>query len=45
MSTRVRLIDGEELADWLEGLREEEEGAPDSVERKDRRGRLRRRRR
>ena len=24
MSTRVRLIDGKELADWLEGLREDE---------------------
>jgi len=28
-STRVRLIDRDELADWLEGLREGEEGAPD----------------
>jgi hypothetical protein len=27
----VRLIDRDELADWLEGLREEEEGTPDSV--------------
>jgi restriction system protein len=30
-STSVRLIDRDELADWLEGLREEEEGTPDSV--------------
>jgi restriction endonuclease Mrr len=29
-STSVRLIDRDELADWLEGLREEEEGTPDS---------------
>lgn len=28
-STSVRLIDRDELADWLEGLREEEEGTPD----------------
>jgi hypothetical protein len=25
----VRLIDRDELADWLEGLREEEEDTPD----------------
>jgi restriction endonuclease Mrr len=30
-STSVRLIDRDELADWLEGLREEEEDTPDSV--------------
>ena len=30
-STSVRLIGRDELADWLEGLREEEEGTPDSV--------------
>jgi restriction endonuclease Mrr len=28
-STSVRLIDRDELTDWLEGLREEEEGTPD----------------
>ena len=28
-STSVRLIDRDELADWLEGLREEEEDTPD----------------
>ena len=43
-STSVRLIDRDELADWLEGLREEEEGGgtSDSVQRQ---ARLRRRRR
>ena len=30
-STSVRLIDRDELTDWLEGLREEEEDTPDSV--------------
>jgi Restriction endonuclease len=30
-STSVRLIDRDELTDWLEGLREEEEGAPDEL--------------
>jgi restriction endonuclease Mrr len=30
-TTRVRLIDRDELADWLEGLREEEEDTPDLV--------------
>ena len=30
-STSVRLIDKDELTDWLEGLREEEEGAPDEL--------------
>jgi restriction endonuclease Mrr len=30
-STSVRLIDRDELADWLEGLREEEEDTPDYV--------------
>jgi restriction endonuclease Mrr len=28
-STRVRLIDKDELTDWLDGLREKEEGTPD----------------
>jgi len=27
----VRVIDKDELADWLEGLREEEEATPDYV--------------
>jgi HJR/Mrr/RecB family endonuclease len=43
-STSVRLIDRDEFADWLEGLREEEEDTPDSVERQARRRRRRRRR-
>jgi restriction endonuclease Mrr len=43
-STSVRLIDRDEFADWLEGLREEEEGTPDSVERQAQRRRRRRRR-
>jgi restriction system protein len=43
-STSVRLIDRDELTDWLEGLREEEEGTPDSVQRQARRRRRRRRR-
>jgi hypothetical protein len=30
-STSVRLIDKDELTDWLEGLREEAEGAPDEL--------------
>lgn len=34
-STRVKLIDGKELAEWLEGMREQEESAlcsPDDLE-------------
>ena len=46
-STSVRLIDRDELADWLEGLREEGRpgsGRPDSVKRQAQRRRRRRRR-
>jgi restriction system protein len=44
-STRVRLIDGKELADWLEGLREEDapESSPDPNGGKEARRRRRRR--